>query len=870
MFSQLKQRCLSLLVCLAMGLSLSLLAANYNALHVAANEPPTIEERSAVTWERQGHKFYSLERFDRAVEFWERAVKIYATKGEILARSRVLGNLALAYARLGAWQQAKNNIAVSLELLNSNTELDEGKRTKVLAQVLNNRGVLQLTTSQTEAAIASWQEALDNYRTVGDKAGAIRATLNLANAYKNIGLYRRALKTLRQITAELKQQPDSAIKAAGLRSYGEINRIVGNYERSRQILERSLAIATKIDASSEKVKTLLALGNTWEVINDNQQALELYYQGLKICYKDLACKRSELPLQINLAQFNLLLETKYWWRSIALIPEIKSRLVTNGNRTNLYQQINFARNLVELRQRKRHASASFNTVPTWAEIAEIIANANSSAVALGDRRAESYTLGFQGQIYEQQQQWDKARLATEKASQIALEIDAPEINYLWQWQLGRISQARQDRESAIAHYTGAVEAIKLLSQNLAAINSDLQYSFRDSVEPIYRGLVSLLLSNSAVGQTDLERARNVIESLQIAELNNFFREACLDAQPIKIESLDSKAAIIYPIILEDRLEVILSLPGKPLRQYTTAISSDKLETIIERFKQDIVVRSRRNFYTPASQLYDLLIRPAAKDLAGSGVDNLIFVPDGALRNIPLAALYDGREYLIEQYRVSMTPSLQLLAPRSLDRVKFKTVAAGLSEPTQGFSGLNYVNRELSAIKAEVSNGSVVLMNDKFTSQALEREIKFTNYPIVHIATHGQFSSSLEDTFLLAWNSKIQIGELEHILQTRTPTSQKAIELLVLSACETAAGDKRAALGLAGIAVRAGAKSTLATLWSVNDLTTAELMSQFYQELTTKNTTKTEAIRQAQLSLLHSRWHRHPYYWAPYVLLGNWL
>ena len=163
-----------------------------------------------------------------------------------------------------------------------------------------------------------------------------------------------------------------------------------------------------------------------------------------------------------------------------------------------------------------------------------------------------------------------------------------------------------------------------------------------------------------------------------------------------------------------------------------------------------------------------------------------------------------------------------------------------------------------------------MLDEEFTLEALEKQIELSRFPIVHIATHGQFSSSLDRTFLLAWDSRININELDSILQTRNLSQAQAIELLVLSACETAAGDNRAALGLAGMAVRAGARSTIATLWAINDRSTAKLMSKFYQELTKKNITKAEAIRQAQLTLLHTTEYKHPFYWAAYVLLGNWL
>ncbi len=174
--------------------------------------------------------------------------------------------------------------------------------------------------------------------------------------------------------------------------------------------------------------------------------------------------------------------------------------------------------------------------------------------------------------------------------------------------------------------------------------------------------------------------------------------------------------------------------------------------------------------------------------------------------------------------------------------------------------------------AEIQNlvDSIVLVDDEFTTSSFREEIKVSDYPIVHIATHGQFSSSLENTFLLAWDNRIKINQLNTILQSRTLSEEQALELLVLSACETAAGDKWAALGLAGMAVRAGAKSTIATLWSVNDQATASLMSQFYEELVIHHQEKSQAIREAQLALLKNPRYQHPFYWAPYVLVGNWL
>jgi CHAT domain-containing protein len=139
-----------------------------------------------------------------------------------------------------------------------------------------------------------------------------------------------------------------------------------------------------------------------------------------------------------------------------------------------------------------------------------------------------------------------------------------------------------------------------------------------------------------------------------------------------------------------------------------------------------------------------------------------------------------------------------------------------------------------------------------------------------LATHGQFGSNPDETFVLAWDTPIKVREFQNLLRSRERGDSNPVELLVLSACQTAAGDKQAALGLAGMAVRSGARSTLATLWAVKDESTALLMTEFYRELTQAQINKAEALRQAQLTLVQSSQFQHPFYWAPFVLVGNWL
>jgi CHAT domain-containing protein len=293
--------------------------------------------------------------------------------------------------------------------------------------------------------------------------------------------------------------------------------------------------------------------------------------------------------------------------------------------------------------------------------------------------------------------------------------------------------------------------------------------------------------------------------------------------------------------------------------------------------------SRRNqIQQQSGQLYQWLIEPFEEELARdeshttSEVKRLTFVLDGALRNIPMSVLYDSQreQYLLERYAIAIAPSLQLLDARPTSRERTALVT-GLSEEREfrgeSFSSLPNVPKELDAIASLLP--SQKLLNDDFILSQVQNQLQRRPYSIFHVATHGNFSSDPEDTYILLYDEQLQAREMNQLLRFQEEGESVPLELLVLSACETATGDRRAALGLAGIALRANTKSTLATLWPVDDESTAALMQEFYQELSKDpNLPKVEALRRAQLRLWENsdREWKLPFFWAPYILVGNWL
>jgi CHAT domain-containing protein len=261
------------------------------------------------------------------------------------------------------------------------------------------------------------------------------------------------------------------------------------------------------------------------------------------------------------------------------------------------------------------------------------------------------------------------------------------------------------------------------------------------------------------------------------------------------------------------------------------------------------------------------MRPIEPVLAAHHVNTLVVVPDEVLRVVPFAAFYDGSGFLIDRYATAIAPSLKLVEPKPLAPGEATALVLGVSQSVQGYVDLPNVPREVSAVHA--IEGGDVLLNDAFTRARFESELKSGRYNVVHIASHGQFGSDPSRTFVLAFDGRLTMDNLEADIKYASPRGNP-IELLILSACETASGDDRAALGLAGVALKAGARSALATLWYINDVASGELITDFYRALQSGHASKAQALRAAQRALAADPRFAHPAYWAPFLLIGNWL
>ncbi|HEY9701536.1 MAG TPA: hypothetical protein V6C58_03780, partial [Allocoleopsis sp.] len=504
-----------------------------------------------------GIKFYEQGKYDESIKIWLEAEKSFNVKGDRYNQAITLNYLALAYQNLGQWENAETAINNALALVTNPHPLTpsptgEGeklhfgvKESAVLAKILITQGSLQLGKGETEKALETWIKAENIYKNNQDKTGVLGSRINQAQALQKVGLFPLAKDLLEKSVEDIKQVGDVKLKITGLRNLAIAWENVGDLPKAEELFLESLKLSENAKLEQESSMTALDLGNNYRLKQQDDQALK-YYQK--------AAKTSNILIktQAQLNQLTLLIKAEKNQEAKKLVKEIIGNI---GNippsRAGIYAQAYLAQTLMKMT----------DSGVSDQEIGQILGRNIKQAEILKDIRSQSYTVGTLGKLYEKNQQWKEAEKLTSQALSLAQSINANDIMYQWQWQLGRIFKAQGEIKRAIASETGAVNTLQLLRSDLIAVNPDIQFSFRESVEPVYRELVSLLLDDGEkVGlknnlklannpkQNNLEQALQVIEGLQLAELENFFREACLRSQAQQIDQIDKKATVVYPII----------------------------------------------------------------------------------------------------------------------------------------------------------------------------------------------------------------------------------------------------------------------------------------------------------------------------------
>lgn len=502
------------------------------------------------------------------------------------------------------------------------------------------------------------------------------------------------------------------------------------------------------------------------------------------------------------------------------------------------------------------------------------------AQAAGDRTLEALAVGQVALLYEEEQRDEEALALAQRAVVLAQEAPLPARSYHWHWLSGRTLDRLGDTGRAAEAYAAAVAALRQVRTDLQVGTGDV---YREVVGPIFYEYADLLLrdadglADAARRQEALASVRSLLEEVKVVEVRDYFRNDCLPLEPSQVQAdaftASRGVAVLYPVVLRDRVELLLSSDGV-LESFRVEVSRGELEETADAFRREVQIDAlTKEYLRLGNRLYGWLVGPLSSRLARHNVETLVVVPDASLRSIPFAALYDGEEFLIERFALATTPGVSLSDPRPVGSEGLSLLAGGLSERSADsalaarFDPLSHVRNELDFLGEQF--GVTPLMNASFTLETLRTRLRGGDFRVAHFATHGVFAGSYDDSYLVTWDGALTLDALADTISAR-PLDAEPLELLVLSACQTAAGDDRAALGLAGVALRAGARSALGSLWAINDAAAADLVQNFYDAIAEGGVSRAEALRRAQLELMRTEGYDHPSIWAPFLMIGNWL
>ncbi|MCI0507236.1 MAG: CHAT domain-containing protein [Gammaproteobacteria bacterium] len=720
-------------------------------------------------------------------------------------------------------------------------------------------------------AIQKWRDQYKQLREAQDLSGQISMLYKIATAQRMLGQHDRAIQGL-EVASKLVTLTDDANFSLMIRAnLGGAYLYTGQYNLAKPLLVDALYTAEK--TGNQRLSALIHndLGNLYTFTGQPEKGFDAFYKSANLAksINDNSLVLQALTNAMILASDQN--QPEQALSDLAMSLNFIAQMAPSYQKAFTVEKIASAAYGMLEKYEPSDASSIASIVKVVSELGEQAHYAEIS----GNGWLAAKLLMTQANYYEFAKQYEDALTLAKKAIFHSQLISDNNLTYRLEWQVARINNVLKNETEAAAFYRRAIETLQPVRHLL--YDDPLQTgSYEKEQGNVYLQFADLLLRKAhnsdapdSVKEFLLE-ARNVLERQKAGELQDYFKNQCAvetRAKTISIEdAIDESTAVIYPVLLPDRTELLVSYKSG-IKQYVVEKPQDYVTEQIRNLRIKLEKHSTRDYLVYAKDLYQVLIAPLEKDLSAQQVKTLVFVPGQSLRTIPISVLHDGSAFLIDKYAVATTPGITLTDPRPLTRKNMKVLLSGVSEPVQGYPPLDYVPVELEQIQDLY--GAKMLLNQSFDKNSVTNELQQTNYSVAHFASHAEFSGDVRKSFILTFDDRLsvnQLGQTISIGQSRN----RPIELLTLSACNTAAGDDRAALGLAGIAIQSGARSALASLWAINDKASSMLVTEFYRQLQDEQVTKAVALQRAQQKLLQDVRYRHPGYWSPFLLIGNWL
>lgn len=874
-----------------------------------------IGDRAGVgkTLNNIGRIYNDLAEYAQALEFYQQALAIRQELGDRAGVASTLNNIGAVYQNLSQYPQALEFYQRSLAI-----RQEVGDKTDI-GLALNNIGMIYQSLDQYQQALEFYQQALAIRQNLGDRKGQGQILYNIGVVYDSMGQYSQALLFFQEALSLA--QNTTGNEADILNGIGTVYSQLGQYSQALKYHQQALAILTKLRDRTGQGFTFHNIGFTYEQLKQDDKALAFYQQALAI--RQSIGDRAGEGKTLNNIGLLYSRQVKYF-QALKLLQQALTISEELGNRANVGRTLD-------------SMGTVYKSLGQYSQSSESYQQALAIAREIGDRSSERITLSNIGNLLAQQNQPELAILFYKQSVNVTeairqqlrvLPIEqqqsytatiADTYRHLADLllQQNRVLEAQQvldllkvqELEDYLRNVRGNAQTAQgvdllpaeqqLKESSLAILNREIQLG---------RELAALQKIPSAnrtpsqqqrfaelvkIQQEMLRQFHEFINSPQVValvqQLSPAARNQTIMPQFTKLQDLlqqlNQNAVLLYPLVLEDRLELVLTMPNTPPIHRSVAVQRQDLNRAIVEFRTALE-NPDSDATVPAQKLYNWLIKPIEKDLAQADAKTIVYAPDGQLRYIPLAALYDGKQWLAQRYSINNITALSLTQLNSKPSTKPRVLAAAFATgrymvkvgPTPiPFSGLPFTRVEVENLAAMMP-GTTKLLDSEFSPTATIPRLK--DYTIVHLATHAMFvTGQPEDSFILFGDgSQITLRDIQ---TWKLPNA----DLVVLSACQTAVSSNgEEILGFGYQMQQTGAKAAIASLWSVNDGGTQALMSAFYTALQSGKMTKAEALQRAQVALItgdSSAQHSgsslppavanrlsHPHYWAPFIVIGN--
>ncbi|KAF3884621.1 MULTISPECIES: CHAT domain-containing protein [Nostocales] len=835
-----------------------------------------------------GSVYFRTGQYAKALDFYQQSLALQKTSDDKIGSIQTLNNIGVVYVNLGNYAQAVNSYQQALNSLQECCSNYLGTQ----AATMNNLAGAYFSLGQSQKSLELAEQSANIYNRlsstnseevnkqdikllydylgqnsqasqqfvsraiVGDAFGkdsfqfqgrAINLN-NIGQIYANLGKYDQALKIYQQALNIYKENNYKLGVAATLNNIARVHSNLSKYQQAIELNQQALAIYREVGDRTGEGVTMSHLGQIYQQQNQYAKAEELYQQALAI-HREVSDRASEATTMKFLGdtlsgQNQPQLAIAFYKKSVNLTEEIRQNLRVMPTAI----QQSYTETVAERYRRladlllKQNRSAEAQQVLDLLKIQEVsdfigierITPKKTAVANSGQRGTNIETPVSQNLPLKPQEQDITQKYSVIQDKAIALGQELTNLRKIPQ------TSRTSAQEKRIA------ELVKLEQAITAEFN-------KFTKNPSVVALVQQLSTNS--GQ----------ENLSLRQLNSL-RD--------NLRQLNQKTVLLYPLVLEDRLELVLVTADSPPIHRPVPVKASELNQVITEFRQALVA-PYKDSKNSATQLYNWLIKPIENDIKQADAKAIIYAPDSKLRYIPLAALYDGKNWLVERFIVNNITAASLTKLNNKPPASLTTLAAAFTkgdyqvavgERKETLSGLQFAKAEVENLAKTIQNTKILLDKEFNTQVAIPQ---MNDYKIVHLATHGMLvSGNPEDSFILFGDgTRVTLKDIEN-------WSLPNVDLVVLSACQTGLGKQlgngQEILGLGYQIQLTGAKASIASLWSVSDGGTQALMNAFYTTLKAGKLSKAEALRNAQLELLtgSNSQFKHPYYWASFILIGN--